>query len=322
MSAQLFASLRDRFEQHAHQRLAQRTQALSDIPLIEPLLKAVDYAALNGGKRIRPLLTYLSAQCINHSNLGAHQNTIGVSHGAEDANATPNSQLLVDDAALAVELVHCYSLVHDDLPAMDDDHLRRGQPTCHIAFGEANAILAGDALQALAFDILSNHSHGLSERQLKMVQCLAHASGIAGMVGGQTIDLEAERRAINFAQLSTMHRMKTGALITAAVDLGALAVDATEAQRLALKNYSEAMGLAFQIRDDILDVTGNEADTGKTQGADIAQGKSTFISLLGLTAANEQAARLRDQAIAALAPFGAAGEPLIALADFIIARNQ
>jgi len=243
------------------------------------------YAALGGGKRVRPLLAYAAG---------------------EVAGADPD---VVDAAAAAVELVHGYSLAHDDLPCMDDDTLRRGKPTCHVAFGEAMALLAGDALQALAFKVLAEG--GMQD------------SGVRGMAGGQAIDLEAVGAALDLPELETMHRMKTGALIRAAVRLGAACGrPLANAETVALDGYASAAGLAFQVVDDVLDVEGSAASLGKTAGKDAAQGKPTFVSLLGLRAAKARAEELRREAHAALAPFGGTARRLSELADWIVLRHH
>ena len=264
----------------------------------ERLLAAMKYSLLNGGKRIRPLLVYASAQACQ----------------AELKHA--------DYAALAIEMVHAYSLVHDDLPAMDDDDLRRGQPTCHIAFDEACAILAGDALQTEAFSLLSQPIEGLAaEQQLQMVQILAQASGVYGMAGGQALDLEAVDKQVDIQYLQTMHNHKTGALIKASVLMGALCQpQLTQAQQQALSDYADAIGLAFQVQDDILDVISDTQTLGKPQGADAALNKPTYVSLLGLDGAKAKAQQLHNQAIEALESFGENAQTLKQIADYIIDR--
>lgn len=262
---------------------------------------AMRYSVVNGGKRVRPLLAYAACEAL----------------GGEAERA--------DGAACAVELIHAYSLVHDDLPAMDDDALRRGQPTTHIAFDEACAILAGDGLQALAFEVIGNAQLNPQDAQtrLDMLLALTRASGSAGMVGGQAIDLESVGRTIDQAALETMHRHKTGALIEASVQLGALASGRADAASLeALRRYAQAIGLAFQVQDDILDVESDTATLGKTQGKDQAHDKPTYPALLGLDAAKAYALTLRDQALAALEPFGDSAEPLRALARYIVERRH
>lgn len=262
---------------------------------------AMRYSVVNGGKRVRPLLAYAACEAL----------------GGEAERA--------DGAACAVELIHAYSLVHDDLPAMDDDDLRRGQPTTHIAYDEACAILAGDGLQALAFEVIGNAQLNPQDPQtrLDMLMLLARAAGSAGMVGGQAIDLESVGRRIDQAALETMHRHKTGALIEASVQLGALASGRANADALeALRRYAEAVGLAFQVQDDILDVESDTATLGKTQGKDQAHDKPTYPALLGLDAAKAYALALRDQALAALESFGDSAEPLRALARYIVDRRH
>ena len=268
---------------------------------LERLYQAMRYSVINGGKRVRPLLAYAACETLG----GA----------AEQADA----------AACAVELIHAYSLVHDDLPAMDDDDLRRGQPTTHIAFDEAAAILAGDGLQALAFEVLADRERNPldADTRLAMLASLAHAAGPAGMVGGQAIDLGAVGRQLDQAALETMHRHKTGALIEASVRLGALASGRSDAASLAaLARYARAIGLAFQVQDDILDVESDTATLGKTQGKDQAHDKPTYPALLGLAAAKAYALELRDQALAALAPFDGRADALRELARYIVARRH
>ena len=268
---------------------------------LERLYAAMRYSVMNGGKRVRPLLAYAACEA-----LGAP---------AEQANG----------AACAVELIHAYSLVHDDLPAMDDDDLRRGQPTTHKAFDEACAILAGDGLQSLAFNALLDPrlSPQADSTRLAMVQALAKAAGPAGMVGGQAIDLGSVGLKLDQQALEFMHRHKTGALIEASVRLGALAsARAEQAQLDALQTYAQAIGLAFQVQDDILDVESDTATLGKRQGADIARDKPTYPALLGLEAAKAYAIELRDQALVALQGFGEAAEPLRALARYIVERRH
>ncbi len=268
---------------------------------LQQLYAAMRYSVINGGKRIRPLLVYAACEALEGS--------------PEQADA----------AACAVELIHAYSLVHDDLPAMDDDDLRRGQPTTHKAFDEACAILAGDALQSLAFEVLTDtqDSELNAETKLAMLATLSRAAGPAGMVGGQAIDLAAVGRKIDQTALERMHRHKTGALIEASVQLGALASGKADALSLnSLQRYAEAIGLAFQVQDDILDVESDTATLGKRQGADIARDKPTYPALLGMAAAKTYAQDLCDQALHALRPFGARAEALRELARFIVERRS
>jgi len=260
------------------------------------LIDAMRYSLLDGGKRLRPLLAYAAAEAIAHTN-----------------EAT-------DHFACALECVHVYSLIHDDLPAMDDDDLRRGKPSCHKAYDEATAILAGDALQALAFEILALAPEIGAEQKLSAVSHLTRASGMQGMVLGQAIDLSAVNEELTLPQLETMHLHKTGALIEASVVLGAISVNASASQLAAMQGFARSIGLAFQVQDDILDVTSDTQTLGKAQGADIKNNKPTYVSLLGLDEARAKAVTLKDDAIAALAPLGERAELLRRLADYIIQR--
>jgi geranylgeranyl pyrophosphate synthase len=258
------------------------------------------YAVLGGGKRLRPLLAYFTGEALN----------------------LPPQML--DAPAAAVELIHAYSLVHDDLPAMDDDDLRRGQPTTHRAFDEATAILAGDSLQVLAFSLLSrDRTPGVSaESRLKMVQILADASGTAGMAGGQAIDLAAVGRNIDLAELEGMHRLKTGALIRASVLMAAACAPNLSAEAWdALDAYAQDIGLAFQIQDDILDVEGDTDEIGKTSGADAARAKPTYPSVMGMNEAKARARELEVRACERLAPLGNAAQVLAWLASFVVKRR-
>jgi farnesyl diphosphate synthase len=260
------------------------------------LTEAMRYAVLGGGKRVRPLLAYAAGE---------------FAHG---------DVAVVDAVAAAVEMIHAYSLIHDDLPCMDDDTLRRGRPTAHVAFGEATALLAGDALQAAAFGML-----GASSMRDAGLACakLARASGVAGMAGGQAIDLAAVGQALPLPDLEAMHRMKTGALIRAAVELGAMCgPQAAPGESAALAAFAGAAGLAFQVVDDVLDVTGTAASLGKTAGKDAAHGKPTYVTLLGLDEAKRRAESLRLEAHAALAPCGARARRLVELADWIVLRQH
>jgi geranylgeranyl diphosphate synthase type II len=275
-------------------------------PELARLYEAMRYSVMNGGKRVRPLLAYAACEALGGK--------------AEQANG----------AACAVELIHAYSLVHDDLPAMDDDDLRRGQPTTHKKFDEACAILAGDGLQSLAFTALLDPRLSASDAalpsdhlQLQMVSALALAAGPAGMVGGQAIDLGSVGLKLDQKALEYMHRHKTGALIEVSVKLGALASGRAEKDELkSLQTYAQAIGLAFQVQDDILDVESDTETLGKRQGADIARDKPTYPALLGLDAAKAYALELRDQALHALRPFDAAAEPLRDLARYIVERRS
>ena len=258
----------------------------------ERLREAMAYSLLNGGKRIRPILTLAAAQAC----------------GGICSATWP--------AVVAVEYIHAYSLIHDDLPAMDDDDLRRGKPTCHIAFDEATAILAGDALQCSAFETLARQ-----QETLTMVAPLTKAAGARGMVVGQAIDLAAVAQELSLEQLSHMHKHKTGALIEVSVQLGAMSAGASPAQLNALAEYADAIGLAFQVQDDILDVTADTQVLGKQQGADAANNKPTYVSLLGLEGAQQKAQQLVKQALVALEVFPDA-HLLAAIAHYIVNREK
>jgi geranylgeranyl pyrophosphate synthase len=262
------------------------------------LREAMRYSVLGGGKRLRPTLVYATGTALG---------------------AAPEA---LDDPAAAVELIHVYSLVHDDLPAMDDDDLRRGRPSCHRAFDEATAILAGDALQALAFELLAAPADPAeATRRLTMSRLLARGIGTAGMAGGQAIDLESVGRQLDLTALQTMHRLKTGALIETSVLMGAAAAGVLEGPTHdALREYGAAIGLAFQIQDDILDVTGTTASIGKVAGADAAHAKPTYTSLMGLDGARAAATAQLARARTAIAPLGGAGAELARIADFVVGR--
>lgn len=281
-----------------HERLALALDARLPAATQHParLHEAMRYAT-SGGKRLRPLIVYAAAECL----------------GLEPAS--------VDSAACAVELIHAYSLVHDDLPSMDDDALRRGLPTVHKQFDEATAILVGDALQTLAFQVIARDEILRATQRLKMIEALAEAAGSRGMVGGQAIDLESEGKRLNLAELEALHVHKTGALIRACLRLASLAHPEIDAARFdALDRYGKCVGLAFQIQDDVLDVEGNTATLGKTAGKDQARAKSTYPLVMGLPAAKERAADLFANALDALAPLGDAAEPLAWLARHIQGR--
>jgi farnesyl diphosphate synthase len=261
------------------------------------LHEAMRYAVLQGGKRVRPLLVYAAGELVDAPRAG------------------------LDCAALAVEFVHVYSLIHDDLPCMDNDVLRRGKPTVHIAFDEATAMLAGDALQAEAFKVLADAPLPAGQRAALMRE-LAHAAGTAGMCGGQAIDLAAVGCTLTLADLEQMHRMKTGALLRAAIRMGAVAGEAPAAVLEPLDRYAQAIGLAFQVVDDVLDVQSTSAELGKTAGKDAEQGKPTYVSMLGLQPARDWAERLCGEAHAALAGFDRRADRLRQLADFIVLRTR
>lgn len=289
----LMASLRDRAERALG-------SCLPDAQ-VQPkrLHEAMRYAVLNGGKRVRAILVYASGQAV----------------------AAPDGTL--DAPACAVELIHAYSLVHDDLPCMDDDDLRRGKPSCHKAFDEATALLAGDALQTLAFHVLAHEANAFvdSEQRLNMVEALALASGSRGMAGGQAIDLAAVGKELTLPELENMHIHKTGALIRASVRLGAICrADVDAAQLNALDHYAKCIGLAFQIRDDVLDIEGDTATLGKQRGSDTAKNKPTYPALVGLENAKQMAAELNDDALTSLAAFGESADPLRELSEYIVRR--
>ena len=289
---------------HALTRTAAATNAMLDSlmpPVKEAEGRVVDamrYAALDGGKRLRPFLVCASADLFN----------------------VPSVQAL--RAAAALEMIHCYSLVHDDLPAMDDDDLRRGRPTVHKAYDEATAILAGDGLLTMAFEVLADPAtHPDGAIRAALVTELAKASGAAGMVGGQMIDLQAPNLSLDEAGLVRLQSLKTGALIACACRFGAVLAGAPEKTKAALGNYGQKIGLAFQIADDVLDVESSAQVTGKATGKDAAAGKATFVSRLGLEGAKTQARALVEQAIEQIEIFGAAADPLRAAAAFVIRRQ-
>jgi len=265
------------------------------------LHQAMRYSALNPGKRIRPALVYATGEMLAASE--------------ENLNAP----------AMAVELIHAYSLIHDDLPCMDDDHLRRGIPTCHIHFDEATAVLAGDALQTLAFELLSNQTQSklADYKQLQMIRILCQASGSLGMGGGQAVDLMMTNKQADLATLESMHRMKTGALIDASVKLGFLASDCEDQVILThLNTYSCCLGLAFQIKDDILDIESNTETLGKPQGSDLNKNKSTFPALLGLEGAKQRAEELVEQSLDALERIPLNSNKLADFANYIVTREH
>jgi farnesyl diphosphate synthase len=268
-------------------------------PTVAPqrLHQAMRYAVLDGGKRVRPLLAFAAGEL---------------------AGADP---LRVNIAAAAVELIHAYSLVHDDMPCMDDDVLRRGKPTCHVQFDEATALLVGDSLQTLAFQLLAEHHLSVDAgRQLDMIKLLAQAAGSRGMAGGQAIDLESVGITLSLPELENMHIHKTGALIRAAILLGAHCGTVTTEQMERLDHFGKCVGLAFQVVDDVLDSEADTVTLGKTAGKDADNDKPTYVSLLGVTAARDMAHQLYAEALSSLAPFGAPAQRLRELADFIVLR--
>ncbi len=283
----------------AERALERRMPAVSTEPTY--LHQAMRYATLDGGKRLRAALVYAAGEA-----LGATLDALDV-------------------PACAVEMVHAYSLVHDDLPCMDNDSMRRGKPTVHRAYDEATAVLAGDALQPLAFEWLARDPALTvgAARRLEMITVLAQASGSIGMAGGQAMDLASVGTAPTPAELEDCYRRKTGALIAASVLLGALTADAAASPLVAaLNRYGQALGLAFQIADDVLDVEGNTETLGKTAGADDARGKPTYPSILGMERSKTEARRLHTEALESLRPLGDNGHPLAAIADFVLARRR
>ncbi len=268
-------------------------------PLPQGLHEVMRYAALDGGKRLRPMLVLAAAELGNPV------------------------QAACEAAVAATECIHVYSLVHDDMPEMDNDSLRRGKPTCHVRFGQSAALLAGDALQTLAFDVLSRETGLPAARQLAMINTLAQASGSLGMAGGQAIDLANVGRGMAQADLERMHSLKTGALIRASVRLGALCCpDLDDAVLAVLDGYASKLGLAFQVIDDVLDCEADTATLGKTAGKDADADKPTYVKLLGLEQARAYAERLAAEAADALSPFGGRAERLAALARFAVARSN
>lgn len=283
------------------QRIEQKlTMALTPLLAVdERLANAMIYGVCNGGKRLRPFLVYATADAL----------------GSDWDQA--------DAAAIALEMVHSYSLIHDDLPAMDDDDLRRGKPTCHRAFDEATAILAGDGLLTMAFDVLANAPLPSAQR-VKLIQILAQTAGAMGMVAGQSIDLNHVGKAMSLAELERMHRHKTGALIRAAVQMGAVVAQQQPSATLvaALLDYADAVGLAFQVRDDILDVEGDTRLLGKHSGVDVALNKPTYPALLGLRGAKDKAQLLLEDALCALEQVPGDTQRLAELAHYIVSRDH
>ena len=296
------APITERMEHYRERVDRALAQNLPDIKVTGTTLEAaMHYATLNGGKRVRPVLVYATGKAFS---------------------ADPD---ILDIPACAIEFMHAYSLVHDDLPSMDDDDLRRGNPTCHIKYDEATAILAGDALQALSFTTLAISLKDRLDAStiIAMIDELGRASGIEGMAAGQAIDLQAVGQTLTLEQLEAMHRRKTGALIRASVILGATCANVTDPEILTrLRAYGDAIGLSFQIVDDILDVVGDTETLGKTQGADIALNKPTFPSIMGLDGARKHADEQRDRSLAALDGFGKEFDELRELASYIVSRSH
>lgn len=293
--------LQDRV-QHIEEVLNNVLPADDTVPPV--LHQAMRYAVLGGGKRIRAALVYAAGEASFQG---------GVSVSAQE--------LALDYAAAAVELLHAYSLVHDDLPCMDDDNLRRGRPTVHVQYNEAIAMLVGDALQPLAFDILSQMPVAPA-LVVQATQLLARAVGSQGMVGGQAIDCDSVGNRLSSEQLQQMHRMKTGALLEASVLLGGVVAGASSATREGLERYASAIGLAFQVVDDILDVTSDTATLGKTAGKDAASDKPTYVSILGMDASRELLGSLATEARDAVRPMGDAAAALAGVIDYIVSRDR
>ncbi|MBU2869274.1 (2E,6E)-farnesyl diphosphate synthase [Colwellia sp. E2M01] len=293
----------EHYQQRINNFLAEKIDSLT---INDPkLLEAMRYGLLIGGKRMRPYLAYITGEAI-----------------AVDVKE-------IDAVAGALECIHAYSLLHDDLPAMDNDDLRRGKPTCHKAFDEATAILAGDALQTLAFDILANHTFSLSTNtlktpvQLKLVQQLVRASGYQGMCGGQALDLAATGKSISLTDLEVLHSLKTGALLEAAVLMPTECSDlVTDEHKIILSEYAQLIGLAYQVQDDIIDLTSTEEELGKPVGSDVAADKSTYPALLGLQGAQDKAENLLQQALQALARLPYNTQSLANFANFIVKRSH
>jgi geranylgeranyl pyrophosphate synthase len=288
----------DHYRHRVDRKLADILRSDREVP--ERLLDAMRYSVLGRGKRIRPLLVYASGELVD---------------AAEEA---------LDAVAAAVELIHAYSLVHDDLPAMDDDDLRRGQPTTHRRFDEATAILAGDALQALAFEVLATDPElaARPEAQVKILAWLARAAGPAGMVGGQSLDMEAEGRGIDERALERIHRGKTGALIRASIMMPSELGEFSAEERASLDLFASEIGLVFQIRDDLLEVEQDTATLGKNAGSDSGNDKSTYPSTLGIEGARRRAAETQQRAVAALRTLGSRSEGLLWLSEFILNRSH
>jgi geranylgeranyl pyrophosphate synthase len=268
-----------------------------DNTLPQRLHEAMRYAVLGGGKRVRPILAYATGRAL------------GLADGE------------VDPVACAVELIHAYSLVHDDLPAMDDDDLRRGRPTCHVAFDEATAVLVGDALQPLAFHVLVSGAHLAVHARVRLVELLAEAAGSLGMAGGQALDLAAQGRRLGLADVEALHSRKTGALIRASVCMAAACAPRLRRHlKSALEHFAIQVGLAFQIQDDLLDLLGDSAVLGKSTGADQRQEKSTYPAAIGIEASQQRLRTLHAEALEALEPFGVQGAPLRHVSQWLLAR--
>lgn len=271
----------------------------SSAPNLLGLQDASNYSIQIGGKQIRPILSLVAAEAAGLQN-----------------------RATMESPAAALELIHTYSLIHDDLPAMDDDDMRRGKPTLHKAYDEATAILVGDGLQARAFELIADAPDLSAEQKVRMIKVLANAAGMEGMVGGQYIDIQATDSDMTLEELQAMHSLKTGALIRASLALGGIAANATEEQLAALDEYGTHIGLAFQVVDDILDVVGDSQTLGKTQGKDAEANKPTYVKLMGLDGAKAEAQRLLDAALQALDSFGESADQLRELARYIVERDR
>lgn len=274
------------------------TGSRREAPARAPLDEALQYVQRAPGKRLRPRLLMAAARACSER---------------EHDAAAP---------AQAIELIHTYSLIHDDLPSMDDDTLRRGQPTLHVAFDQATAILVGDGMQARAFELIATDTQLTAQQRVELCACLARAAGFGGMVGGQALDMASTNRELSLTELKAMHRMKTGALITAALEMGAIVGEASGAQRSTLVRVGERIGLAFQIIDDVIDVRSDSRTLGKTSGKDAASGKSTYVGLLGLEGAEAEASRLHGEALELVGDWGADAEQLRALLNQIVYRDR
>lgn len=300
-----FVQFLDQYQQHCVGAIsdlidsAERSSGETDTSLA-PLLEAAQYPVANGGKRIRPVLAYAAALAVDPLYKASE----------------------IDPCIAALELIHTYSLVHDDLPAMDDDDLRRGRPSVHKAYDEATAILVGDGLQARAFEILADAPGFSADQKVAMIKALACAAGPRGMVGGQFIDIQATGSDMGLETLRAMHSLKTGALIRSSLALGGIAAGANAQQLAALDSYGRDIGLAFQVVDDILDVAGDTATLGKTQGKDSAANKPTYVKLMGLEGARTEARQLLRTALDALEEFGDSAQRLRELARYIVERDR
>ena len=290
-----FSKVINRLQKRSNEQLV---RCLDQAKAPEKLSEAMRYSVVNGGKRIRPILVYLTAEAL----------------GADLS--------LADKPATALELIHAYSLVHDDLPAMDDDDFRRGKPSCHKQYDEATAILAGDALQTLAFQVIADADKLSPTIKIALISDLAKAVGVDGMVSGQALDLSHENNDVDLKELKHMHDLKTGALITTSVRFGGLVAEADKTTLALITDFGKALGLAFQIRDDILDATGNDSDIGKPTGSDEERGKSTYVTTLGLKEAHVRLKEQQSRADEIAASLGPSGASLQQLTNLVVTRNH